>query len=160
MSNTAWGAHGKQQDEPDEPEFTPLTAEQAKALREQQPSFSPWAVVAGQAGVGFLVALLAWGLTGQSNRAWSAAYGAVVVIIPAALFAWGLMDRFSALNRAGGGAGFFVLEAVKILASVGLLFAATQVVANLDWLALLAGLVVTMKVYWVALWLRPKRKTD
>jgi ATP synthase protein I len=29
---------------------------------------------------------------------------------------------------------------------------------QLNWLALLAGFMVTMKVYWMAMWLRPVRK--
>jgi ATP synthase protein I len=44
-----------------------------------------------------------------------------------------------------------------------MLFAAPRLVANLSWPAMLVGLVVTMKVYWVALAskgvFRPKRKT-
>ena len=54
--------------------------------------------------------------------------------------------------------GFFVWEMVKILLTVAMLFAAPRLILNLNWLALLAGFVVTMKVYWVAMWLRPGRK--
>jgi ATP synthase protein I len=36
--------------------------------------------------------------------------------------------------------------------------AAPQLVPGLDWLAMLIGLVVTLKVYWLALLLRQKRK--
>ena len=64
------------------------------------------------------------------------------------------------MNAATAAFGFFVWEAIKIAVSVGMLFAAPRLVADLDWLALLIGLVVTLKVYWVALLLRPKRKTD
>lgn len=144
--------------EADEPKFTPLTAEQAQALREQNPPLSPWRVVAGQMVVGLLVALAAWGFTGRSAAAWSAGYGALAVIIPAVLFARGLMSQFSSINAATAGFGFFVWEAVKIAASVGMLFAAPQLVADLDWLAMLIGLIVTLKVYWLALLMRPKRK--
>jgi len=49
---------------------------------------------------------------------------------------------------------------VKIAASVGMLFAAPELVADLDWLAMLIGLIVTMKVYWVALLMRPKLKPN
>ena len=56
------------------------------------------------------------------------------------------------------GFGFFVWEAVKIAVSVGLLAAAPRLIVDLDWLALLIGLIVTMKVYWVALLWRPERK--
>ena len=54
-------------------DFTPLTAAEANALREKHPSISPWWVVAGQIGVGFLVALIVWGVTGSQTVGLSAA---------------------------------------------------------------------------------------
>jgi len=154
------GSQGNTQDEVDEPEFTPLTAEQARLLREQNPSLSPWRVIAGQVGVGFLMALAAWGLTGRANAGWSTAYGALVVVVPAVLFARGLMSQFASINAMTAGFGFFVWEAIKIAVSVGLLFAAPRLVTDLDWLAMLIGLIVTLKVYWVALLMRPKLNKD
>jgi ATP synthase protein I len=139
---------------------TPLTAAQAQVLREENPSTSPWRVIAWQAVVGLLVALIAWGATGRVDSGWSAGYGALVVIVPAALFARGLMSQFSSINAVTAGFGFFVWEAIKISVSVGLLFAAPRLVANLDWLAMLIGLIVTLKVYWVALLMRPKLNKD
>jgi ATP synthase protein I len=47
--------------------FKPLTAEQAQPLREQNPSLSPWWVVAGQVVMGLVAALAAWALTGKHN---------------------------------------------------------------------------------------------
>jgi ATP synthase protein I len=44
---------------------------------------------------------------------------------------------------------------------VALLLAAPKVIADLSWLALVAGFVVTMKVYWLAMalgWMQPKSK--
>jgi ATP synthase protein I len=41
-----------------------------------------------------------------------------------------------------------------------MLFAAPRLVTGLSWPAMLVGLVVTMKVYWVALFVRPGRKTN
>lgn len=154
------GSQDKTQDEIDEPAFTPLTAEQAQLLREQNPSLSPWRVIAGQMAAGLLVALAAWGVTGRPNAGWSAGYGALAVVIPAALFARGLMSQFSSINAMTAGFGFFVWEAIKISVSVGLLIAAPRLVADLDWLAMLIGLIVTLKVYWVALLMRPKRNKD
>ena len=61
-----------------------LTAEQARMLREQNPPVSPWWVIAGQVGVGLVVALAAWAMTGKENVGWSAGYGALAVVIPAA----------------------------------------------------------------------------
>jgi ATP synthase protein I len=139
--------------------ITPLTSEQAKALRAQHPSTSPWRIVGLQVVVGFVVAFAAWGLTQKANAAWSAAYGALAVVIPAMLFARGLMSQFASINAMTAGFGFFVWEAIKISVSVGMLFAAPRLVADLDWLAMLIGLIVTLKVYWVALLLRPKSKT-
>lgn len=146
------------QQDAEEAGFTPLTAEQAQALREKNPPLSPWRVVAGQVLVGLLVALVAWGLTGRRSVGWSAAYGALAVVIPAVLFARGLMSQFSSVNAMTAGFGFFVWEAVKIAVSVGMLFAAPRLVADLDWLAMLIGLIVTLKVYWLALLMRPKQK--
>jgi len=139
-------------------EFKRLTAAEAQALRERQPSVSPWQVVRWQVVVGLLVAAAAWVFTGRLNVAWSAGYGALAVIIPAVLFARGLMSQFSSINAMTAGFGFFVWEAVKIAVSVGMLFAAPQLIAELDWLAMLIGLMVTLKVYWLALLMRPKKK--
>jgi ATP synthase protein I len=51
---------------------------------------------------------------------------------------------------------FFLWEMVKIGVSVTMLAMAPRMVPGLSWLALLIGLVVTMKVYWVALLIAPK----
>jgi ATP synthase protein I len=145
-------------DESEELEFKRLSAEEAQALRELNPPVSPWRIVGLQVVVGLLIALVAWGFTGRAEAGWSAAYGALAVVIPAVLFARGLMSQFSSINAATAGFGFFVWEAVKIAVSVGMLFAAPQLVKGLDWLAMLIGLMVTLKVYWLALLMRPKRK--
>ena len=139
-------------------DFKPLTREEAKKLRELSPSLSPWWIVGGQFGIGVAVAFVAWALTGRSNAAWSVFYGALAVAIPGALFARGLMSQFSSINAVTAGFGFFVWEAIKIASSVGMLLAAPRVVPDLDWLAMLIGLIVTLKVYWVALLMRPERK--
>ena len=148
------------EDDEDESDFAPLTAEQAARLREESPSLSPWWVVGGQFAVGVLVALAAWGLTGRQNVGWSAGYGALTVAIPAALFARGLMGRFSSINPFAAVVGLFVWEMVKMAVTVGMLVVAPRLVAGLNWPALLVGLVLALSVYWVALLIRPKRKTD
>jgi ATP synthase protein I len=147
-------------DEPEERESKPLTAEEARALRESEPALSPWWVIGWQLVAGLLTALVAWGVSGQTVAAWSALYGAVAVIIPAALFARGLMSQFSSLNAATASFGFFVWEAVKLAVTVAMIAVAPRLIEDLSWLAMLAGLVVTLKVYWLALLVRPKRKTD
>lgn len=139
-------------------DFKPLTRDEAQKLRLAHPSTSPWAVLAGQLLVGVLAACAAWLLTGRQSAGWSALYGALAVVIPGALFARGLMSQFSSINAMTAGFGFFVWEAIKIASSVGMLFAAPRLVPDLDWLAMLIGLIVTLKVYWVALLMRPERK--
>lgn len=145
-------------DELDEPGFKQLSAEEAQALRQRQPPLSPWRVVVWQAVVGLLVALLAWGLTQNRVAGVSAAYGAMAVVLPAALFARGLSRQRRAANAGAALTGFFVWEMVKIAVTVAMLVLAPRLISNLNWLALLAGFVVTMKVYWVAMWLRPARR--
>ena len=151
-------ASGFDSDESEELAYKRLSAEEAQALRQRQPSVSPWRIIGLQVLVALLVALAAWGITGRTEAAWSAGYGGLAVLIPAVLFARGLMSQFSSINAATAGFGFFVWEAIKIAVSVGMLFAAPQLVTGLDWLALLIGLIVTLKVYWVALLMRPKFK--
>lgn len=132
-------------------DFRPLTAEQAQALREQNPSISPWWVVAGQVLVGVLVTLAAWGIAGSATVALSAGFGALAVVIPGALFARGVTGKFASANAGSAVLSFFVWELVKIVVTVAVMFTAYRVVDGLSWPAMLVGLVVTMKVYWIAL---------
>jgi ATP synthase protein I len=149
---------------PEEPEeaspVRPLSAEEARRVREQNPPVSPWWVVAGQAGVGLVSALLAWAVTGKQNVGWSVAYGALAVVLPAAVFARGLTGRFASLNPVSAAAGFMVWEMVKIALTLAMLVAAPGLVAGLSWPALLVGLVLAMKVYWVALAFARRPKTN
>ena len=139
-----------------------LNREQAAALRQQNQSFSPWVVLAGQAAVGAVVALAAWLLTGQQNIGWSALYGALAVVLPGALFARGLLSKVTLMNPAAAVTGFFVWEMVKIGLVLAMLFAAPKLVADLSWPAMLVGLVVTMKAVWLVIWVetqaQPKSK--
>lgn len=58
-------------------------------------------------------------------------------------------------------ARFFVWELAKLVLTIAMLAAAARLVKDLSWLALLVGMVVTMKTYWVALKVQPGvRKTD
>lgn len=151
-------SHSYDADAPEEENFKRLTAQEAQALRESDPALSPWWVVGLQCVAGLTVALVAWGVSGQSSAAWSAAYGALAVIIPAALFARGLTSQFSSVNAATAGIGFFVWEAIKLAVSIAMIAIAPKLIAELSWLALLAGLFVTLKMYWLALLKRPKPK--
>jgi ATP synthase protein I len=127
----------------------PLTAEEVQQLRLQQPLLSIWRVVFAQVLVGLAVAALTWLFTGRVSAAWSAAYGALSVVLPAALFARGLTSKTSSINSGAAVFGFLLWEMVKIGLTVAMLFAATRLVEDLSWPAMLVGLVVTMKVYWV-----------
>ena len=131
----------------------PLTAQEVRELRPSQPLLSVWRVVVAQCFVGLLVFVVAWWVSGQA-AAVSAVYGALAVIIPAALFARGLTSRVSSSNAGAAVFGFFLWEMVKIGLTVALLVAAPRMVSDLSWPAMLVGLVVTMKVYWVALGMR------
>lgn len=143
--------------EADDENFKPLTREEAQKLREASPSLSPWWVVAGQLVAGVLVACVAWAWTGRQNVAWSAFYGALAVVIPAALFVRGLTSKVASMNAGAAVLGFFLWEMVKIGLTIAMLFAAPRLIEDLSWPAMLAGLIVTMKVYWGVLWFKPKR---
>lgn len=157
MSRIALAPLRKTQEEVDEPEFTALTADEAKALRERNPSVTPWWVVAVQATVGAVAALLAWLLTGRPSVGWSLAYGALAVLLPAAVFARGLTGRLSSVNPAMAAYGFLVWQMVKLALTLAMLIAAPRLVAALSWPALLVGLVLALKVYWVALRFVPRK---
>jgi ATP synthase protein I len=137
--------------------FKALTFEEARALQKSIPRLSPWLVVVAQALVGVLVAGFSGWLLDSRLVFWSAAYGALAVVVPAAVFARGLARQQSAPNAGSALGGFFVWEMVKVALTVAMLFAAPRLVEGLNWLALLASFVVTMKVYWVAMWLHSKR---
>jgi ATP synthase protein I len=144
--------------EREDSDFKPLTAEAARQLREQQPQLSPWWVIVAQVAAGVLVALVAWGWTGRTSAGWSAFYGAMTAAIPAALFARGLRGRFSSLNLGTAVFGFLLWEMVKLAVTVSMLIAAPRLVPGLEWLALLAGLVVALKMYWVAPVFAPRKR--
>ncbi|MFY3383222.1 ATP synthase subunit I [Paracidovorax sp. MALMAid1276] len=147
--------------EAEESDFKPLTAEEAQAWRSRHPPLSVWKVVAWQALVGALVALAAWWLTGSVPMGWSAAYGALAVVVPAALFARGVLRQKASADPRAAMVGFFGWEIAKIVLTVALLVAAPWLVPGLHWVALLVGMVITMKTYWVALLVRSGvRKTD
>jgi ATP synthase protein I len=162
VSNFEVGAFKKsydsqESDDAQELEFKPLTREQAQALRERNPQISPWRMILMQAIVGVFVAVLAAVITTEASAGWSAGYGALAVIVPCAMFAWGLSHRPALVNAGSVMLAFFLWESVKIVVTVVMLFAAPLIVAQLNWLALVVGFVVTMKVSWLAV-LRRSRK--
>ncbi|MBY0466343.1 MAG: ATP synthase subunit I [Burkholderiales bacterium] len=136
-------------------DFEPMTPAQAQAFREQHPSLSPWWVILGQALIGLVLALIA-GWWGGASVALSVGYGALTVVLPAVLFARGVRGRFASLNPGSAMMGFFLWELVKLIVTFVMLMLAPRFVVALSWPAMLVGLVLTMKVYWVALVFSPK----
>ncbi len=140
----------------DESAPPPLTADEARQLRERNPAVSAYAVVAAQVGVGVLAAVVAGVFSHSREVGWSVGYGALAVALPAWLFARALARRAAA---GVFGAGVLGWELVKIAMTVALLLAAPRLVPGLHWLGLLGGVIVATKMYWVALALvrRPRR---
>ncbi len=131
--------------------FKRLSREEAAILRAQDPPVSPWRVIAVQAVVGVVAALIGWLVTGRTEVGWSLLYGAATVVVPGALMARGMTSKLSSMAPGASAVSFMVWEMVKIGVSLAMLVVAGKVVQPLVWPALLAGLVVCMKVYWVAL---------
>ncbi len=144
-----WGESGAWGGRDEEP-VVPLTRDQAAIMRARNPSVSPWQVLGVQALVGVLAALLAGWLWGE-EIVWSVLYGAATVVVPGALLARGMTSRLSSVSPMASAASFMLWEMVKIGVSVALLMLAPKLVPHLNWLALLAGVVLCMKLYWVAL---------
>lgn len=131
--------------------FEPLTPEQAAALRGRLRLVSPGRLLGLQGLVGLLTALCA-GLLGQGwVTAMSALYGAAVVVVPGSLLAWALRPKPGSVSAAQRAVSFLFWELVKIALAVAMLVLAPRLVKDLSWLALLAGMVLSMKVYGLAL---------
>jgi ATP synthase protein I len=141
--------------------FKRWSAQEARALAAKDPhKVNPWRVIAVQAAVGLGVALVAGFVTGRMEVFWSALYGAGVVVVPGALMARGMTSRLSSMSPGASAVSFLLWEFVKIGVAVALLALAPTLVQPLSWPALLVGLVVCIKVYWVALlWRRPAKNS-
>ena len=146
------------EDEADERPFKRLTRAEADGLRARQPVLSPWRVVAAQAGLGAVIAALAWLITGSREVGISALYGALVVVVPAALMARGTTSRLSRLSVATSALSVLFWSMVKMATSVLMLVLAPRVVQGLNWPALLIALVLCMQTYWFALLWRARSK--
>lgn len=144
-----------------EDDFKPLTREEAQQWRASQPRYAYWGVLGWQVLLAVLAAVMAWVLSARTAVVASVLYGAAAVILPTAVMAWGMTS--SALSRLFAGvakaslAGFFLWEGVKLLLALTMLWSAPRIVADLDWLALVAGLVVVLKGYWLELWFQARR---
>ncbi|PPE65156.1 ATP synthase subunit I [Caldimonas caldifontis] len=152
-----WRDDWKQEDADEAEHFKPLTREQASVLRAKHPPLSPWRVVMAQAVAGLVVAALAWLVTGKGETVVSALIGAAVVVVPGALLARGMTGAPGA-NPGTVVLRFMVWELVKIVVAVAMLVAAARLVPNLSWLAVLAAMVVCLKVNGAALLWRGRVK--
>ena len=101
-----------------------------------------------------VVVAVAWLVSGGQDPAVpSAAYGALAAWLPAVLFARLVARRMrQQCNAASALLALMVGEGIKIALTVALLLAAPRLLAQVHWLALLAGFVVTIKAAWAALW--------
>ena len=136
----------------------PLTRQQVLQMGLDRPAVSVGWVLMCQALTGVLFAGLLGVLSGRWAWGMSALYGAAAVVVPGAVFARGLTGRLASINPGTAVAGFFVWEFVKIGLTLAMLVAAPRLVQDLSWPALLAGLVVTMKVVWLAVWIKSRRR--
>lgn len=108
--------------------------------------------------VGVFAALLAGLVTQRQEVAWSVLYGAATVVVPGVLMARGMTSRISSMSPGSSAVSFMLWEMVKIAVSVVMLMLAPKLVQPLVWPALLVGLVLGMKVYWLALLWRGRAK--
>ena len=106
--------------------------------------------VGAQALVSVVVGLICWAVAGLSSAAWSFA-GSGAYLLPNAVFALRLL---LATYRPAGASPlvFFVGEFLKVGASIGLLWAIAHFGGDqVQWLAVVAGLIATVKGYVVML---------
>jgi len=140
--------------EVDSDDFKPLSRDEAKEWRKSQRAVSMWRVLVWQCVATCLAALLAWWFTGEVSGALSAGYGGLSVVLPSAVMAWGVtfgrLTGLLSLFAQGSLAAVVFWEGIKVLLVVAMLALAPSVVAHLNWLALVAGLVLVLKVYWLA----------
>jgi len=142
-------------------QFKPFAPEEAVRWRGVQPVLSPWRLVGVQVLVGLAAGLFGWLFTRSVPVALSVLYGAASVVLPTAVMAWGVTS--SALTRRAAGhvismfMGFVLWEGVKLLLTVAMLWSAPRIVPQLNWLALLVGLVIVLKVYWFGFWIQTRR---
>jgi ATP synthase protein I len=168
MKNEPESRHASYDDEVDggaEPEFKRLSADEAAEWRRRQPRESVWDVVRWQLLLGLLLVPLAWLLTRRTEVVGSVAYGVLCILLPTALMAYGLTSSGLArmVRRLFPGmaglslAGLFFWEGVKVLLALAMMWQAPRLVPGLSWLALVAGLVVALKAYWLEFWMRSRR---
>lgn len=149
-------------DEAAEENFKPLTREEAQQWRSTQPTMSVRLVLVWQVVLALATTALAALLTGDWVVVQSVLYGAAAVVLPSALMAWGV--SFSAAAQKVSGVAqaallnFFVWEGIKLVLILALLGLAPVVLDAVNWLALVAGLVVVIKVVGLVFFVQSRRR--
>lgn len=115
-------------------------------------------VLLAQAVSGFLLSLLLWLFVGW-GAGLSALCGSMSYLAPNAVFVARLV--LSTFSAKGSGPIMFLLgNGLKVVVAIALLWALSRVDGEwVNWLAVVAGLVVTLKGYWVAVLLTGGRVT-
>jgi ATP synthase protein I len=147
---TARGAFDDADRDDGPPAFKPMTRAEAEVFKRDHPVLSPWRVIAAQAALGAVAAVVA-GLVGGRIGALSAVYGAAVVVVPGALMARGATSRLSSLSPVISALSMLWWGFVKMALSVVMLVLAARIVPGVVWPALLASMVLCMLSYWFAL---------
>lgn len=136
-------------------DFKPLTAEQARELRERLPQVRPVDVLLIQLVVGVL-STIGFGLFSHRwDYTFSALYGALSVVVPQGLLVINI-SRTQGLIPGVVAARFLMWELIKIFVSALLLGLASFLVPNIQWPVLLVVMVLCMKVHWFAPLIRRK----
>jgi ATP synthase protein I len=109
-----------------------------------------------QAAMTLIVVAIA-AVIGGSHAALSAGIGGLACLVPSALFAM----RLAWESRRPGGAtlhGFFVGEFAKLAFTMAILFIAARVYRELNWPALVVGLIAVLKSYFLMFLFSPARR--
>lgn len=139
--------------------YQAYTREEMDALKGANPnaffSLSPWAVIALQVLLTFLMALI-WSVfanpQGLSIYTYSALLGGFIGFFPAALFALRLSASKRLKNQSPGSLLAAVVsgEFLKIVVTIALFVWVALSYPDLQWIPLLVTYFVTLKCYWIA----------
>lgn len=139
-------------------DFRPMTPLQAQQWRSRQPNMSLWRLVWWQVLIVVLATLATWLVAEQESVAWSVFYGGLSILLPTTIMVFGaslnLLGRMFPGMAQAGLLEFALWEMVKLLLALIMLWTAPWWVADLNWLALVAGVVLTLKGYWLAFMLQ------
>ena len=105
-------------------------------------------VILSQTVAGALISLVLW-LAGDAALGLSALCGCLTYLLPNAVFG-ARLALATYRTRGAGPIVFFVGQGLKIAVAVGLLWGLSRLEGDwLSWPAVVAGLVVTLKGYWL-----------